>query len=159
MNNHEHIIKALRRFKTIEPEPTFARTSRALILETKKRNPLGAIFRLPRLAPVLYGGALILLLLTASYLVFVPSKPVVSAAFSPENLTKELANLSINIELREVSYRQSANLAIASALTEIENTSVKHLNQTLLESEEENINLEGSVNPEIDELLNAVIAE
>jgi len=159
MNNREHIVKALRRFKAIEPNPVFAKTARALILATKKESRWTGPFRLPHLLPVAYGGVLVVLLLAVSYFVFVPSKPVVSAALNLENLTNELANLSINIELREVEYHQTANLAIASALTEIENTSVKHLNQTLLESEKENINLEESVNPEINRMLEAIISQ
>jgi len=49
------------------------------------------------------------------------------------------------------------NKAIASALNEIQNTSVRHLNNSLLKSEEADINLNDSINPQIDELLEKAI--
>jgi len=158
-NRNNEILKALRALRAIEPDPVFAKTSRALILGAEKTGRLSGLFPLPPLVQILYGGAVVAVLLVASYFLLIPSQPVVSAALNPENLTKELVNLSINIQLKELSYQQNANAAIASALSEIQNTSVKHLNQTLLEGEEETINVEGAMNPAIDKMLESVISK
>ena len=156
MTNYDQIINELRKLRFLKPNRAFAETSKTSILASAKPNHFYGFLSLPRLAPALSFAAVVLVVV-ASYVIFVPPKPTVSAAFNPENLSQEFAGLTINVQLQEVEYQQNANQAIASALGEITNTSVKHLNQTLLESEEESIDVQKSTNPEIDDLLNSVI--
>ncbi|HXF44065.1 MAG TPA: hypothetical protein VNK70_01215 [Candidatus Paceibacterota bacterium] len=160
MTIHEKTINELRKLRMVEPNRAFALASRQSILESPRPGlHYGGLFRFITSPHLAYVGATLVIFLVISYFLFIPSKPVVSAALSPENIENELAALSINVQIREVAYQQNANVAIASALSEIENTSVKHLNQTLLESEKETFDMKESVNPEIEKMLDAVISK
>jgi hypothetical protein len=79
------------------------------------------------------------------------------SSFDGERIKEEFNNLTINIQLKEISYQQSINQTIAAALTEIGDTQTKHLNPSILESEQNSAELEKLTNPEIDDLLNRLV--
>tara|TARA_Y100000310_G_scaffold242919_1_gene247178 strand:- start:321 stop:551 length:231 start_codon:yes stop_codon:yes gene_type:complete len=73
------------------------------------------------------------------------------------DIKDELEELTISIELEEIAYSESLNEAVAVALQEISNDSLRHLNTELLLTEQEKFLFEEEGNPEIDELLNTVL--
>jgi len=81
------------------------------------------------------------------------------AAFaSPEFLNQEFTSMKINIELEDIDYSQNVNQTIASAISEISNNKGNHLNQGILQSENNDLNLDvTSSSSEIDQLLDKVI--
>ena len=153
MITNEKIKKSLKGLQIIEPDPVFKRSVRALVLSHQPRKAVA--FRLPvfKIGSVL---AVIVLVITALTMEFSPT-PVLSSSFNPGSLEKEFNSLTINVQFEEAEYREEANKTIASALNEIENTSVKHLNNSLLQNEAGNLEFQDSTNPEIDMLLETVI--
>ncbi len=153
MITNEEIKKNLGKLRIVEPDPGFKRTSRSLILSYKSEKKI--FFGMPFLK-VAGAFAVLMLVITAVAFEFSPT-PVLSSSFNSGSLQKEFENLSINTGIEEAKYRESANQTIVSALNEIENTNVKHMNDSLLRDEADNINLDDSTNPEIDALLETVI--
>lgn len=148
----KNVAQQLHSLKLIEPESAFAKRSRSLIL-SQKSGP--KTFGLPAW---IWAGALAAVLLSFSLynLIYYAPKTVLSS-FDSEGLKQEFNGLSINIQLKEISYQQSVNQAIASALTEIGDNQTRHLNPSLLEAEKSGADLENLTNPEIDDLLNQLV--
>ncbi|MFH0712443.1 MAG: hypothetical protein V2A55_01090 [Candidatus Jorgensenbacteria bacterium] len=153
MITSENIKKSLEGLKVIEPDPGFKRTSRALILNYKSEK--NVFFGMPFLK-VVGAFAVLIIVVTAVVFEFSPT-PVLSSSFNSSSLQKEFDGLSINTQIEETKSQERANETIVSALQEIENTNVKHLNDSLLRGEAEGIHLDESTNPEIDALLETVI--
>ncbi len=152
---NDQIIRQLRRLKSIEPDPSFVLGSRRSILAIKKQEPVFA-FTWPNLRFVGAFAGLVAVLVTSIFLFSGKSAP--SALASPEVLSKEFSNLNINIELQEIDYRQNVNQTITSAISEISDNKARHLNQDVLNSESNNLNLDAAgSDPQIDQLLNSVI--
>ncbi|MCP6720065.1 MAG: hypothetical protein KJI72_01920 [Patescibacteria group bacterium] len=153
MNTNKEIITQLKRLRYIEPDSAFARGSRSIVLSVNHGRTRSQIWLWTSATAVTF----LFLAAVISYNALFSSKPVLSSSFNPESLEQEFSNLTINIQLEEIKYQQSVNQAIASALNEIQNTYPRHLNNSLLESEEAGINLDESINPYIDELLEKAI--
>jgi predicted metalloprotease len=153
MITNEEIKKSLNKLRVIGPDPEFKKSSRTLILNYKpeKATFSGVLFL--RLA----GAFAVLILVIATLSLELSPTPVLSSSFNPNSLQREFENLTINVQIEEIEYHEEANQAIVSALNEIENTNVKHLNDSLLRGEAESIELDDSTNPEIDALLETVI--
>ena len=151
---HKELITQLKKFRTIEPDLVYTKTSRSVIVTTQK-----PAFALPQFfwKHAATSAFVIIIAFVLSLYALTLSRPSISASLDPKSLENEFQNMTINIQLEEISYQQEANQAIASALDEIQNTSVRHLNNSLIRSEEENIKLDEATNPYIDELLNSVI--
>ncbi len=145
----QKLLQQLHNLKTIEPSPAFREKSRGLIL---KIPPKTNYIEWRTLSWAGITAMVLLILVIGSNL----SKPVISS-LDENRLNKELNNLNINIQLQEISYQQKINQTIASALNEISDNDVRHLNKSLLETEQNNINANDSFNPEIDKLLNQII--
>ena len=151
---NQELIQQLNKLKAIEPDPAFAKSCRHLILTLKPMQTKPVFFNWPAL--VWAGGlALIMLVFAANYLLL-PQKGNLSSLDS-NKLNQEFDNLDINIQLNEITYQQKINQDIASALTEIGETNIKHLNRSLLEEEQNNIDFQDPSNPEINEMLNRII--
>lgn len=150
----EEIKKNLAELKSINPDQSFKKASRAMIL-SRKNEEKWVFFGVP-LSRVAGGFALLLLIIASLTLELSPT-PAISASFNPNYLQNEFETLTINAQIEEIAYREKANQTIASALTEVENTSVQHLNGARLREEAGDIELDDSTNPEIDVLLEKVI--
>lgn len=150
---NQKLIQQLNKLKSIEPDPTFAKNCRHLILAFKPAKTKPVFFNWPAL---IWAGsfALILLVFATNYLS--PQKQNLSSLDS-NKLNQEFDNLNINIQLNEITYQQEINQGIASALTEIGETNIKHLNRSLLEEEQDKINFPDSDDSKINEMLNRVI--
>ncbi|MGC9603015.1 MAG: hypothetical protein ABSF47_00920 [Minisyncoccia bacterium] len=81
-----------------------------------------------------------------------------TAFASPEVLNQEFANMKINIELNDIDYSQNVSQTITSAISEISNNKGNHLNQGILQSENNDMSLDvTNSSSEIDQLLDKVI--
>lgn len=129
-------ITQLKQLKNIEPDTRFAERNRLFLLSQKPSFSILHLF-LSRKSLVLTGSfvslAAIFLLLSA--VLFTTKNPALSSLDNSTKLDQELNNLSINIELKEISYKAGANQIITAAITEISNTQTKHLNPSILNSE------------------------
>lgn len=159
---HENLILQLKKLKAIEPNADFKTKSRRLLFahtaipETATKS---AVFAIPwrwNFAPIF--GALLIIVI-GTIVLLSPSKTPAVASLNTENLTQELKDLTINIQLQDVSYTQNVNQTIASALTEISDIKTKHLSPSLLQSEEQGLDGTDSTDTQsaIDTLLNSVI--
>lgn len=156
MMTTEEIKKNISKLKLISPDPAFKNSLRALIL-SQKTEKKRMFFGLPFLKVEGVFAFFALIILIAAALTFELSpRPAISASFNPNYLQNEFETLAINTQIEEVKYRTKTNQTIHSALSEIETTEAKHLNDSLLEDEAENINLTDSTNSVIDKLLEEV---
>jgi hypothetical protein len=154
MITNKEIKKSLNNLRVLEPDQGFKSASKAFILSQAPERR-AAPLRLPFLQ---IAGAFATLILVVSILTIeLTPTPVLSSSFNPDYLQNEFETLVVNVQIEEVEYRKEANATIASALNEIENTEVKHLNNSRLQGEAENIRLEDSTNPQIDSMLETVI--
>lgn len=147
------ILRQLHNLRSITPDPAFSARSRSLILE-KTKPPF---FAWPVLA---YAGVFAVILVVSFSIItlFQARTPSLSlSSLNTTNLDQELKNLGINFQLEELSYQQAVNQTIASALGEISDNQIGHLNPSLLEAEKENAELETFSNPQIEKLLNEVL--
>lgn len=151
---NQNLIQQLNKLKSMEPDPVFAKNCRNLILNSRPIKTRPVLFNWPALVWV-GGFALIFLAFLTNYFLF-PHKQNLSSLDSSK-LNQEFDNLDINIQLNEIKYQQKISQDIASALVEIGETNIKHLNRSLLENEQDKINFPDSDNSEINEMLNRVI--
>ncbi|KKU91521.1 MAG: hypothetical protein UY23_C0001G0127 [Candidatus Jorgensenbacteria bacterium GW2011_GWA1_48_11] len=152
LTTQKDLIKQLNKLRVIAPSADSAARGRALIfIEGEPR----------RFPPVLAWAsvfALIILVFSVSYQTLIsPATNIISASLNSDQLNQEFNNLSINIELKDISYRQNVNQAIASAISEIESNEARHLNPDVLKSEEQNLNINSTTDPQIDQLLKTII--
>jgi hypothetical protein len=154
----------LKRLRDITPDAAWsAKTKRAVFASRAPevltpRIPV-SIFSFPRLLWVGVPVVVLMLLFTSVYFFASPSQGAISS-LDKDNLNTEFNSLSLNVHLQSVSYKDSANSAVASALQEITDTGAKHLSPALLESEIEILQLDTNLPTQeksIDELLNEVI--
>lgn len=144
------IISQLKALKRIAPHPTYAARSRAALLASAA----------PRLNPwhsLQWAGAFafaVVVLFVATF--SLPARPTLSASLNENLLSGELNDLSINIELQELTYRAATERALQTAITEIRGTEATHLNADILESEWSSLEAEDS-SSEIDGLLERVL--
>ena len=116
----EQILKTLKLLgSAIEPDPAFLRRSRDLILASSSATSLAFRFRQLALGSVQLAASMalmaLLLFVVAGGLNRQPS-PTVLASLNEKTLRRESANVSFNIELAEISYRQEFEKNISLAL-------------------------------------------
>ncbi|MBI5733163.1 hypothetical protein HY967_04430 [Candidatus Jorgensenbacteria bacterium] len=150
-----NLIQNLKKLKNINPNHDFVRTSRISILEIKQKPALNLnIWQSPFiwLVPAMFAVLLIVVFNLTE------NKGDLSSlsALNSNHILQEY-NLGINIQLKEISYDQKVNQTIASALSEISDTKIQHLNRDILTSEEEGFDLTEPTDQNIDALLNKVI--
>ena len=156
----EHIKSQLKALKAITPDREFAvRAKRAILGE--ERIALHAVprFAMPRLSSWgwLGAGLTTAMLVVVTIVPLAYPEPTFSASLNPENITKEYGNLPINIQLKEISYEQRVNQTIASAITEVSDTKVKHLNADILKTEQRGAALSESSTTDVDALLEQIM--
>ena len=79
------------------------------------------------------------------------------SALNPENIQEELNGLSINIQIKEIRYQETAQKTVASAISEITDTEMPHLSPSLLENELPPLELKSPRNESIDSLLDNLL--
>ena len=147
----QEIKTQLKKFRLIEPGEAFRKRALNSMIEEKPEARWAFNWR-SLWAPALASLALILVIGGR----LISARPSL-ASFNPEGLRNEFNGLNINIELKEISYRQSVNQEIASAITEIADNKTRHLSPSLLEEEASDVDWSEEGNSEIDDLLNQVI--
>ncbi len=156
----EHIKSQLKQLKAIAPDREFAARAKLQILgETRAPS-----FALPRVSlphTISWGwlGAGLTTALVAIVMVIPLAfpEPTFSASLNAENIANEYGNLPINIQLKEISYEQRVNQTIASALTEVSDTKVKHLNADILKTEQAETMLPESSTTDVDAMLQQIM--
>ncbi len=151
----DQIIRQLKKLRAIEPEARFVSGSRRAILATRREAPASFWFGANlRLAGLMAGMVAVV---AASVFLFSGSGASTALA-SPEDLNREFSTMNINVELKEIDYRQSVSQTVASALSEISDNKTRHLNENVLQSESDSLIEETPVaDPQVDKLLNQVI--
>lgn len=141
------IFEQLKDLKNIAPDPEFAARAKRVILAA----PPAAVPAFPTWRKLALGIGTILVI---AFAIVMPGTPKAVPIASAEALNNEFNNLSINIEIQQISYNQSVNQTIASALTEIAGSKLSHLNPAVLKSESAALNANTPAsNPQIDDLL------
>jgi hypothetical protein len=155
MSTELNHIQQLKRLRTIQPDPEFIRNSRAVVLAIRPQTIE------KRWSVLLWFGATAMAIIMIGFITtfsIFSVKPVLSASLDAQNINNEFDGLNINIELKEVKYQQSANQTITSAISEISDTSTRHLNNNVLEGEKSQASTDGNpLNTDIDKLLDQVI--
>jgi len=150
------IIEQFEILRRLEPDASFVEQTRNMLLATAKPASLPSLQIRMSVWAWSVGAAVLLLTLVGINTFFLSGTPALSSSLDSHSLEQELQELSFN--LQEVTYRQGVNQTIASALTEISDTRINHLNQHILKSEEQSLDVLGPENgSDIDRLLNQVI--
>lgn len=153
----KNFFKDLQILRNIEPDKDFVENTKRIVLAVSPRDALTpkSFFGL------VFAGGLVMILLAIvglGSIFFTNSEPALSNSFDSDILRGELDNLAIDLQLDEIAYQQDINNTIASALAEISDSRINHLNLSILESEkgliEENGEEEDS---RIEDLLNKVL--
>lgn len=156
MSMHEEHIHQLKQLRSIAPDPAFLARSKNSILNSRKAAGFKlSDFKMPVWAFAGLAAVAVFALGISLSLSFLSPKPVLSA-LDPSKLNKEFDNLGINIQLREIKYEQAIDQTITSAISEIGSSGTRHLNSSLLEQEQKNIEDNFENHSEIDELLEAL---
>lgn len=160
----DKLILQLRKLKAIGPDTTWSTNARRVVLASRAAPTSLPVLERPRIfsrtfwfvAPALAAFALIL--------VFVPplfsdsgSVAMSQSALNPENIQEELNGLSINIQIKEIRYQETAQKTVASAISEITDTEMPHLSPSLLENELPPLELKSPRNESIDSLLDNLL--
>jgi hypothetical protein len=150
------IIEQLKKLKSVKPGTDFAAATRQLILAVPQ--PRRFIFPVQIWA---LGGAVavLILVLVISIAGFGRISTLSDLTTNSEEIDREFKNLSINIQLQEISYRQSVNEVIASALGEISDSGPSYLKSSILERELDSLEIGNNLEKreKIEELLNKII--
>ena len=150
----QDLVKYLSSLKRIEPDAGFVASSKRLVLATElPRRSFSFVFR-----PTFVGSfAVFFVAFVGIYLVGLNSGASTYASLSPDKLKKEIDSTSIDIQLKEITYRQSVTETVASALQEISSDKANHLNKNILKNEASDAAAQEKQDGEIDELLNRAI--
>lgn len=155
----------LKRMKAIEPDRSFAVRAKYEILARNNKEDSRAFtlpafsFQFTRASLLTWGGigltAILLGIVVATPILF--PKPTLSASLSTDTLLSEYGNLPINIQLREITYDQTVNQTISSAITEVRDTKTQHLSSDLIAAEAKTAATPAASTTDVDALLNQVI--
>lgn len=149
----DKLIRQLKQLRAVEPNPLFAASSKRTILALKKDEPVFAWLNL-RLAGVMAGA--VAMVAAAVFMFSGPSAATVLA--SPETLNQEFTGLNVNVELKAIDYHQNVDQTVMTALSEITDNRVKHLNQNVLQTESDNLDLNSPTSTsQVNALLDKVI--
>lgn len=153
---YNDIKKKLQILQTITPDASFAaRTKEAVLAHVPRKRVIELVNTSWIRAGAFSFAGVAVAVLVGIIIFFAPARTPAVASLESIKLTEELNNLSINIQLKEISYRDTADHVIASAIDEIQNTEVKHLNPSIIKEEAPLPNIT-TKNTEIDTLLNTL---
>ena len=153
----KNFFKDLQILRNIEPDKNFVENTKRIVLAVSPGKTLTpkSFFGL-----VFAGGLAMIFLAIVGLgsIFFAGSEPALSNSFDSDILRGELDNLAIDLQLDEIAYQQDINNTIASALAEISDYRINHLNLSILESEKGLIEENGEEkDSRIKDLLNKVL--
>ncbi|MDO8557075.1 MAG: hypothetical protein Q7R98_01275 [Candidatus Jorgensenbacteria bacterium] len=162
----QNLVTQLKKLSAIEPDREFVARSRGhFMVQRKVHATLAApsvtgarTFSFPFVFPQmkLAGAFAFLGLLVFLLTPFIFQTPQLSA-LSADAINREYDNMSINIQLNEISFDQNAHQTIATAITEITDMKTKHLSSQILESEVKDITTVSDEVDQVDAMLNQII--
>ncbi len=150
----DNLKRQLKTLAYVAPDEAFvASTRRGILAVRREAKPAWGLF-------LMWASAAAMLVVSVlGFSSLMREQRAVAMLATPEALSREFNGLTINVELKSVSYQQGVDQTIVSALSEISTNSMRHLNQGILQSEQNTINQtpDTSSDPQIDTLLNKVI--
>lgn len=160
MDNLQRQLKLLR---AIEPDRDFALRAKMEILRTAPNETRGislpSFIRTLRTPAFAWSGfaltAVLIVVVVGTPILF--PKPTMSASLSADTLLEEYNSLPINIQLKEISYDQTVNQTVSSAISEVSDTKTKHLNSELINSEANKVAPVDATTSNVDSLLDQAI--
>ncbi|MGC9046644.1 MAG: hypothetical protein ACP5IC_00785 [Minisyncoccia bacterium] len=150
----DDLITKIKKLEKITPDTTFKANVRALLLVTPHHKKS---FIFSSGWAFAFGFAIILLAISIFFVVHPLNQPVV-VSFDSLTLTKELNDLAINQQMQNIVAFKNANNVINKALQEVKDKNVNHLNNYVLNQEQQSLNINvDSNNAQIDQLLKKAI--
>jgi hypothetical protein len=154
---NELLIKKLKSLESIRPDAAFVSRTRNIVLERTQPTRV-AFFRVQWVHRGIFSFAGAAVAILIGFLIFEPfGSSVTATSLENTQLSNEWSSLSINIQLKEVSYNNNAERIIASAINEIQDTNTRHLNASLIQEEREMLGTQEVKNNAIDDMLNQVL--
>lgn len=157
---HREITEKIKMLQRIEPDAVFRARVKTELLSLPPKKKLLFLTRFSSkniniLRVFSFGGAAVAAIVM-TFVFFAPARTPAIASLENSQLVDELSGFSINIQLEEIAYRNAADQIISSAITEIRNTEIKHMNPSVIKEEQEKLDDIHVRNVEIDELLNKI---
>lgn len=155
----EHIKSQLKQLKAITPDRDFAARAKLQILGGERQTVVAALprFSVSRSSWAWLGAGLSTALIAVVMMIPLAFPEQTYASLNVENIANEYGNLPINIQLKEISYEQNVNQTIATALTEVSDTKIKHLNTEILKTEQAETLLPESSTTDVDAMLQQIM--
>lgn len=156
----EHTKAQLKTLKAIFPDRSFVlRAKHAILNETRPAATFSRSFTLPTFSWTWISASLSVALVAAIAIIPLAfPKPTFSASLNSEVITNEFSDLPINIQLKEITYEQRMSQTITSAISEVSDTTTKHLNAAIINTEAQNASSsEASTTKDVDALLQQVL--
>lgn len=151
---HEEIITQLKKYSDLRPDAEFVRRTRNLFDHTSPSRKVPRFtLSFPMQWRIAGAFAFVLILFVIILPLSVPEPTL--ASLNSDALAEEITNLPITIQLKEINYNKAVEQTINSAITEVSNTSMNHLNASILKKEETSIQhtIDQTQTGEIDALL------
>ncbi len=153
----QSIIQQLKTLKHIKPDAGFVARTRNTICGIEPQKYAGRLaFNFNWLRTGAFSVAGATLMIVIGIFVFAPSKTPAFASLENAQIDEEWQTLSINIQLKEVLYRENASVVIASAISEI-SANTQHMNESIIANEQESLNNPAGINTDIDKMLEEVL--
>lgn len=160
----DNLVLQLKKLRAVGPDTAWSANVRRVVLASRMTTTAIPALVRPRIfsrtfwfvAPAVAAFALILVLIPP---LFSDSGSVAmsQSSLNPENIQEELNGLSINIQIKEIRYQETAQKTVASAISEITDTEMPHLSPSLLENELPPLELTSPRNESIDSLLDKLL--
>lgn len=159
-NGMDKLLKKLRELQSITPDNNFKNRTRVLVLAAKQTQKifLPHFWESFRYSIALSFGTLIILVGLGgfSYFHFSNLSPLMAGGLNGKSLAAEAATAESAIKIAEASYFKNTADAFAVAIDAIDDNT-NHINNTVLQRELQNMDIEPSSSQEIDDLLNEIV--
>lgn len=160
----DNLILQLKKLRAVEPNTAWSANARRVVLASRMTTTAMPTFARTRIfsrtfwiiAPT-FAAIAILLVIAPTFMNNSDSTALSQSALNPTNIEEELAGLSINIQINEIRYQETAQKTVASAISEITDTEMPHLSPSLLENELPPLELTSPRDESIDSLLNNLL--
>lgn len=158
----DNLILQLKKLRAVGPDTAWNANARRVVLASRITSASAPVtMERPRVfsrtfwfvAPAIAVLAIVLVVLPPLFADHSSPVALTNSALNPANIQEELNGLSINIQIKEIRYQETAQKAVASAISEITDTETPHLSPSLLQNELPPLELKSPRNLSIDSLL------
>lgn len=154
MDNLEQKIKKL---KYIIPDKEFKTRTKIMILNESQNFSFVSFLNHTSLLQRITAGVSFVALIFLPMIIMRITSPSLSSLKDTEKLSTEVSLLPVNIELKEINYHKNNSEIITAALSEVDDTNVRHLKEGIIQSEIETLTPKKDNNKEIEDLFKKVI--